>query len=499
MKPDDRIDRKRREFVQTASKALAASLILPYGVSALGDAVGLDSGRIAQLRNAIKGTVIPRGTSVYEPWRQSMIWNYRKFERYPDIIVQVEDEQDVVATIDFARQNRLQIKTRSGGHCWSGSYLRDSGILLDLSRFQSVDIDPDGRTAIVGAGVLSRNLAYRLGEVGLAFPVAHSGMVPLSGFLLGGGLGWNGNAWGGMSVFNIQALDIVTADGQVRHVNAESHPDLFWAARGAGPGLFFTVTRFYLRCHPLPRAITIDAYILPYSELVSSVELMDELGPEINTAVEMLAVVIPAGEEYSPGNCERVVLLNAKAFANSPAEAKQILAPLRQHQLLTKSLHAEIGRSADFELLFQEEEVGFPQKRGRADNILTNRAVEAASVLERHMPLSPSPSNTPVILYLGDHTYPDAAYSSTGRFYMSAYAQWDDPADDPVNLAWLCNLYDEMEPFASSFYINEFDRESRSDQIHRCFAPENWNRIRELRQTYDPESVYHDFLGSKPI
>ena len=496
--PHESIDRARREFVQATSGAFAAGLVLPYGASVFAatnaaDPAGIDPGQLAELRKSIKGTVVSRTESLYEPWRHSMIWNWRKFERYPDVIVQAEDDADVVATVNFARRHRISIKPRTGGHCWSGSYLRDDGILLDLSRFQTIEIDTAARKAVVGAGVISRNLAYRLGEVGLAFPIAHSGMVPIAGFLLGGGLGWNANAWGGISVFNIEGLDVVTPDGEVRYISAESHPDLFWAARGAGSGLFFAVLRFYLKCYPLPAAIDSDTFILPEEEFVASIEVMDSLGPELSRSVEMLSVIIPAGDTCVPGNCPRAVLFNAKAFADSTAETDRLLAPLRQHPLFNKALHKEVGRTATFEQLFQEEETGFPQRRGRADNILTNRAVEAAPLLNKHLPKAPSTANTPVILYLGETEFPDAAYSAKGKYYMSAYAQWDDPADDAVNAAWLRAFYDEMNPYASGFYINEMDREARPEQIPRCFAPENWKRIHELRQQHDPEHVFHDF------
>ena len=492
------IDRKRRRLIQATGGALAAGLTLPFSASVIGESLEFDRREIDVLQRAMKGTVVPRGTPVYEPWRRSMAWNYRKFGRYPDVIVQAESEQDVVATINFARRNRLPIKTRTGGHSWSGCYMRDSGILLDLSRFQSVEIDPAARTAIIGAGVLGRDLATRLGNVGLAFPTAHCGMVPLSGFLLGGGLGLNCAVWGGMSVFNIQAIDVVTADGQFRHASADENPDLFWAARGAGPGLFFTVTRFYLRCYALPGAITTDTYILPYSELLATVALMEELGPDMNPAVEMLTVVVPATPELarkcSTEECERVVVLSAIAFADSPAEAKSMLAPIRRHPLTRNSLEKILDRPSPFEVLYQDNEGPFPQRRARADNIYTNRAVDAARVLSRHMPAAPSPGNTPVILYHGEHKFRDAAYSATGRFYFAGYAQWDDAADDLANQAWLRKLYDEMQPFASGFYINEFDRETRSAQTQQCFAKRDWQRLQDLRRQYDPNGVFHDFL-----
>jgi FAD/FMN-containing dehydrogenase len=453
----------------------------------------------AELQRQVRGAVVLRGTPLYETWRQSMVWNYRKFRRFPDLIVQAEDESDVVAAINFARSRGVHITSRGGGHSWSGCFLRDGGVLLDLSRMQSLEIDVRAREARVQPGVIGRILNARLGESGLAFPTAHCGMVPISGFLMGGGLGLNSVAWGGMSVFNIRAVDLVTAQGERLHASAEKNPDYFWACRGAGPGLFFTVTRFYLTCHPLPRAITSDSYFLPFEELVALTEAMNELGPKVDPRLELLAVVIPTPPgmpcKGRTGGCERVAVLSASAFADAPREATAMLAPLRRHPLLKNALMKVSDRPTPFEVLYQDNEGPFPQRRARADNIYTDRVSEAAQVLSRHMPAAPSPGNTPVILWRGAQSFPDAAYSAQGRFYFASYAQWDHAEDDLANEAWLKALYDEMQPLASGHYINEFDRETRADRTRYCFAPANWQRLQDLRRKYDPDHVFHGFLG----
>ena len=490
------IDMDRRRLVTTTGRALAVGATLPFSTGLFGAVATPSSREIDAFRSAVDGTVISRDSPDYEPWRRSMAWNFRKFSRYPDMIVQARSEADVVTAIEFARRHNLPIKTRSGGHSWSGCYMRDSGILLDISHFQSVEIDPDTRTAVIGAGVLGRHLAERLRKVGLAFPTAHCGMVPLSGFLMGGGLGLNGNKWGGMSVFNIKAVDLITAEGERLHANEEQNAELFWAVRGGGPGLFCTVTRFYLQCHPLPGAITTDTFIFPYSELLGTVAMMDEVQFNIDPAVEMLTVVVPATPELAKKcgveQCQHMVVLSAMAFAETPEEAKSFLDSIRQHPQAKNAMEKFLGHASSFEILYQENEGPFPQRRARADNIFTNDPVKAAEVMGRHMPLAPSTGNTPVILHKGEREFPDAAYSASGKFYFAGYAQWDHAADDLANQAWLRGLFDDLQPFASGYYINEFDRESR--QTQQCFASENWRKLQGLRQKYDPDGVFHDFL-----
>jgi FAD/FMN-containing dehydrogenase len=486
---------KRQSLLDFASIAMGGLLVsaLPGMVRAAGK-----NDALQRLKSSVVGGVVEKNTTFYEPWRRSMIWQYRKFERYPDILVQAKSEDDVVAAVNFARDAGMKITTRSGGHSWSGCYLRNGGVLLDVSQFQGVEIEEKSGIARVGAGVLGRSLNEQLATKGLAFPTAHCGMVPISGFLLGGGLGWNSTAWGGMSVFNVVGIDVVTAEGEKLHANEKKNPDIFWAARGGGPGLFFTVTRFHLKCHPLPQAITTDTYFFHYSELASVVSLMEDVGPGIDPNLEMLTVIIPTFPELSQkcsgSECDRVVALAASAFAKAPADARNMLAPIAAHPVAKNAQFVIPDRPTPFEVLYQDNEGPFPQRRARADNIYTNRAADTVPALSKYMLTAPSTGNTPVILWRGDLKFPDAAYSSTGRFYLAGYAQWDNEEDDFANQQWLREFYDEMQPFASGYYINEFDRETRSNMTSACFAPANWEKLKTLRAKFDPDGVFHEFL-----
>ena len=491
--PHDPAKRKSLQDVATLAVGGLLASTVPGVVRAATKADPLQ-----RLRSSVQGAVIEKNTPYYEPWRQSMIWQYRKFERFPDLIVQARSEDDVVAAVNFARETGVKITTRSGGHSWSGCYLRDGGVLLDVSRFQQVNMDTKTGIAKVGAGVLGRSLNEQLARKGFAFPTAHCGMVPVSGFLLGGGVGWNSTAWGGMSVFNVVGVDVVTAEGERLHANEKKNPEIFWAARGGGPGLFFTVTQFHLQCHPLPQAITTDTYFFHYSELASVVSLMEEVGPGIDPNLEMLTVIIPTFPELSKNctgdECDRVIALAASAFGMTSADSRKMLAPIAAHPVAKKAQFVIPDRPTPFEVLYQDNEGPFPQRRARADNIYTNRAADTVPALSKYMLTAPSTGNTPVILWRGDLKFPDAAYSTTGQFYLAGYAQWDKAEDDFANQRWLKEFYDEMQPFASGYYINEFDRETRSDKTSGCFAPANWEKLKTLRAKHDPDGVYHDFL-----
>jgi FAD/FMN-containing dehydrogenase len=206
------------------------------------------------LKKSVSGIVIAREDGPCAAAREQLLWNPRIPERFPDAIVGATCVEDVQAAVRFAREHGLKVTARGGGHHWSGVALQ-AGLVIDLSAFNHVKIDPVARTAEIGPVVTNRDLARALSEHGLAFPLGHCPSVPLSGDLLGGGFGWNAGTWG-VACFSIESLDVVTADAELCRASASENPDIFWAARGTGPAFFGVVTAYRLRLQRLSRAIT---------------------------------------------------------------------------------------------------------------------------------------------------------------------------------------------------------------------------------------------------
>ncbi|MCA1842137.1 MAG: FAD-dependent oxidoreductase, partial [Actinobacteria bacterium] len=203
-----------------------------------------------------------RGDPGYEDARRGALWNAKKPDRFPDVIVRAASNEDIVDAVAFARSRGLRIAIRSGGHSMCGSPVRHGGLLLDLSPLDGFSVDPASRTATVGPAVSARTFAAGLAEHGLAFPVGHCGDVPLGGYLLSGGAGWNRGVWG-PACFSLEAVELVTADGELVRADEQQHADLFWAARGAGPGFFGVATRFHVRVYPLPNVIRSSTHLYP--------------------------------------------------------------------------------------------------------------------------------------------------------------------------------------------------------------------------------------------
>src|SRR5262249_46404692 len=161
--------------------------------------------------------------------------------RYPDVVVQAGRVDDVVAAVRLARQRNLKIAIRSGGHSWAATFLRDGGMLLDLSAMRNFTIDAQARSASVEPGLKGTDLNRALPPHDVSFPSGHCMTVGLGGFLLQGGFGWTSRIWG-PACASVTAIEVVTADGEVVRADASRNCDLYWAARGAGPGFFGVVT-----------------------------------------------------------------------------------------------------------------------------------------------------------------------------------------------------------------------------------------------------------------
>ena len=248
-----------------------------------------------------RGTVLQRGAPGFDAAVLGTCYNARDPGVRPDVLVQANDVFDVITAVKAASRNHLKISVVSGGHSWAQNHLRDGGMLIDLSRLDSVELDAEGMRAVIGPGVQGHKLVARLMRRGLFFPTPHAPGVCMGGFLLQGGFGWGSRALG-LGCENVVGLDVVLADGSLVHADEQENPDLFWAARGAGPGFFGVVVRFHLRLHRKPRAIGMALQMFRMTHLEEVLEWADRVGPEVPPSVEFQILVarsVPA--IFGPG------------------------------------------------------------------------------------------------------------------------------------------------------------------------------------------------------
>jgi FAD/FMN-containing dehydrogenase len=271
-------------------------------------------GAIDGLRAKLQGRLIVPTDPAYENARRVFYWNAAT-ERRPRVIVQCATVEDALRAVEFARRHELEVAARAGGHSHLG-WGCSNGVVIDLSGMKRIDVDPVRRTARAEGGVLSGEVARAAGQHGLAPVLGQCPGVGASGVILGGGLGWLSGLHGA-SCDNLLSARVVAADGRVLTADAERHPDLFWALRGAGAN-FGVTTSFECQLHPIGAVTGGDIHYSirdARAVLRSFRKMMDEAPDAFQATLNL-----------TPG--ERGVFVSL-CHAGSAAEAERTLRSLR--------------------------------------------------------------------------------------------------------------------------------------------------------------------------
>jgi hypothetical protein len=428
-----------------------------------------------------------RGDADYEPLRRAAVWNARKPDRFPDLIVLAGSESDVVEAVLYANEHGLKIGIRSGGHSWVGNGVRDRGMLLDLSLMQDIEVAGDARFAAVQPSAKGPDIYAAVSRVGRFFPTGHAPTVGIGGFIIGGGYGWNSRALG-PACLSIAAVDVVLADGSLIHADDASHPDLMWAVRGSGPGFFGVITRFYLALHEHPVKIlrTVQSYPL---------DVRDELLAFTYDAVHTLPreVELSAKIGYTPGRDEHLVSVTATAFCtpDTPPDPLAILetAPYR-HRALKATVAAETSMP---ELYALADGLNPPGLRWSLEGMWLDGT--AAEVVQLARPLNDSiPSGLNFVLWMvwgGYPTQANACWSAQAPVYLSPNASWTDPQDDLVHETWTHRALVDIQPASRGI---QFSDNNIADRPDFGIAPEFMGRLEAIRATYDPSSLFNSYM-----
>ena len=488
-------DLRRRDFIRHLG---ALGVTGTIGQLYSGSLFGRSDKAVTGLDRLVAGEVVTRDDGQYEAWRNSMVWHLRKPERYPDAIVRAQSEQDVISAVEFATDNGIKVSARSSGHNSTGAALREGGILIDLALLREVEIDTGAETARIQPALWSEQLIREAGKHGLAFPAAHCPTVALGGYLLGGGVGWNHAHWGGVGCHSIKRADIILAGGRKVTASHDSYPDLLWAVRGVGPGFFGIVTGLELQLYPLPEAIYTSMYISPIDNLPTVVDSLDNLNRLKDERVEILVLLMhdpQAPGDTLPGQA-KLCMVGANAFAATETEARAMLAPFADSELAGASVFKQEYQPSSFAKLYNPENVDSGIGRYAVDNVWTDDPGQALLSVAEHFRNTPSTRSHVLCSYgIKPELHDDACFSRIADHYIASYLLWNDAADDEANHNWLKQANDLLQPYSKGTYVNEIEATLFPERVRSCFSGESWERLAELRRKYDPDGIFHSWLG----
>jgi FAD/FMN-containing dehydrogenase len=444
-----------------------------------------------------------RGDPAYEATRRRMVWNERLPDRYPDVIVTVASDADVVAAVNLARGRGLRVAVRAGGHSWIGTSLRDGGLLIDLSRLNGVTVDAAARQAAAQPAIKNTELVAALAPHGLAFPAGHCPTVAIGGYLLAGGQGWNQGGWG-IACQNVVAIDLVNADGDVITADAQHHPDLLWAARGGGPGFPGVILRYHLRLFPPPRVIMQSLYVYPLELIEEVAAWLAQTVPSLPSSVEqLLLLALPplAAAAQLGGPPQRYLTLWPVAYGDSAAETAAALAPLETCPVLDRALVRQVNTPVTWDDLFAIEAATFPEGHRYDVGIIWSDADPTTVLrgLRDRLAQAPSLKTEILVAVTGPPTVDPAAremaYSMAGPLYVGVYSVWDDPAADETNERWHHETLASLAPVTRGHYMGETDLLASPRRAAEALAPGVWERLQAIRQRYDPQGVFWGHIG----
>jgi FAD/FMN-containing dehydrogenase len=431
--------------------------------------------RVADLRH--------RDGPGYDAARERVTWNKRLDKaRAPEAIVRCGSAEEAAAAIRFAAAHDLVVSPRGSGHHYGAAALRDGGMMLDLAGLDFVEVDAEAQTARVGAGIRGDALIERLARDALAFPVGHCVDVGLSGYILAGGFGWNAGEWGAACT-NVEAMEMVTASGEIVLASADSHPDLHWAARGAGAGFFAAVTAYHLRLHPLPPAVFAWRVVLSATQVPALADWLTAATAAAHPTAEIGCFVLA-----HPRTGEPAVILRVSACGENEEDARAKVASFFSPPVAVEPLG---GVNEEF-LPFGELHRLSPMpdgKRVAADHLWSEAPLgEMLAALQGIS--APSRHSTVDLVAYGGHSrvaLGDGALAVGGGTGAGIYALWDDPADDAANRAWVRRVDDALAPFRAGRYVGEADLSLGPERRGECFAPLALDRLERLRDIHDPD------------
>lgn len=433
-------------------------------------------------------TLLERGDDDYEAARTSSVWNGLRPDRFPELIALVRDVSEAQSAVRLAAERGLRVTVRSGGHSWSANHLRDGALMIDLSRLTDVEVDVEREIAWVSPAVRGEQLIRELRQHDLFFTTGHCNDVGLGGFTLGGGFGWMSRVHG-MACESVVALDVITADGYLVRCDSEHNKDLYWAARGAGPGFPGIVVRLALRVYPLYPVMMLSTDLYPRAVLDELFLWLETIIADVPEALE-LRVNVSREHPGVDGVGLRVV---GSTFAADADAARHNLAILDSCPVLEQRVSSVRNAEADvLDVVMASDDFCKPGKRMVADNMWTGAPME--DLLPGIRRIADTMSHESFLMWhlmgLDPKVPPGGFYSLRDRYAACIYSVWSDASDDAALAAWPGDRMREMERYATGIQINDENLERRTAAVADESAVQ---RLQEICRARDPEARFHSW------
>jgi FAD/FMN-containing dehydrogenase len=439
---------------------------------------------IPDLRDDFDGRVTAPEDAGYDQARKLF---YGKFDRRPAAIVRPTGAGEVARLVGLAREAGLPLAVRSGGHSLAGHSVADGGIVLDLSELTAIEVDPEARTAWAQTGLTAGAYTAAVGAHGLATGFGDTASVGIGGLTLGGGVGFLVRKHG-LTIDNLLAAELVTADGRVLEVDEERHPDLFWAIRGGG-GNFGVATRFQYRLRELP-SIVGGMLILPGSaEVIEGFVAAAEAAPEELSAIANIMVAPPI-PFLPPAAHGKLIVMALVCYAGDGEAGERAVAPLRA---LAEPL-ADMVKPMPYAGLFEPaEDMEVVEESARSLFLDAVDRATAETIVER-LQASTAMMAVAQLRVLGGAMarvpVEATAFAHRHRRIMAGVgAVYERAEDRPTQDAWADGFAADLRQGDPGVYVN-FLSDEGPGRVREAYPETTWDRLVEVKRRYDPDNLF---------
>ena len=431
------------------------------------------------------------------------VWN-GTVDRRPRLIARCSGSADVAAAVRFARDHDLEIAVRGGGHNVAGTAVCDDGIVIDLSGMRATSVDLSGQTTQVQGGALWSDVDHETQVHGLATTggiVSHTGVA---GLTLGGGLGWLMRKHG-LTVDNLVAADVVTAEGRIIRASTDEHPDLFWALRGGG-GNFGVVTSFQFAMHPVGPIVlagpvfwaaedTTDVLRF-YRDLVA--EAPDELGTVIRLGTVPPLSAIPEDMHWRPA------IAVVCCYAGAIEDGERVVRELRRFGAPLIDLISPTPYVAHQSGIDETVPHGW-HYYWKSMN-LTGLSDDVITVVANHAYTANSPRSYAVMFHMGGAVarVPQNATAYDGRdvahniVIEGVWLPHESAEFAEAETGWAREFLHALEAHRTGVYVNFLDSDDGTNRVREAYGDQNYRRLAEVKAKYDPDNAFHHNKNIRP-
>ena len=457
----------------------------------------VDAAALEALAAQLRGTLLQEGDAAYDDART--VWN-ATIDRRPGLIVRCSGASDVINAVNFARENRLLVAVRGGGHNIAGSAVCDGGMMIDLSPMKSVRVDVAAQRAWVGPGATLADVDKETQAFGLAVPTGINSTTGISGLTLGGGFGWITRKFG-LTIDNLVSADVVTADGKLLRASQTENPDLFWALRGGG-GNFGIVTAFEFKLHQMGPQVLSGLVVHPFAD---AEKVLREYRKALETAPDELTCWVVMRQApplpFLPTEWHgKEVLVLAMCYCGDILAGEKAAQKLRA---IGSPIADVVGPNpfAGWQQAFDPLLAPGARNYWKSHD-LTEFSDDAAAAITAAIAKLPGPECEIFVGHVGGaagRVKADATAfpQRNSHFVMNVHARWREPAMDKACIDWARGLYEAVKPYAAGTVYVNFMPEDEAGRVEAAYGG-NYRRLVEIKQRYDPLNLFRMNQNLRP-